>query len=760
MQAFDLYVSNQYQNQYNTKYAKQAEIKCFDDLLKAAAYDHVSAKLKNSHRGDEDFISDNCVIMDCDNTHSNDSDEWFSPDDVTEVFTDVQCFVVYSRNHMKPKEKDGVIQEPRPKFHLYFPLRNTETDKDKAKILRKRIICMFPYFDVKCLDLPHFMFGVKDSTGEEYDGTVQIDDFIAKLAAEQPDAFLHNLEDGYKKIDDEETKKKLLPLFDFLGKPKKESAGSEGQSNQKTDSKDSFEESIDFVTKKIEEWGINYKKRGSSIFVGDCFWKENHTSGDDKAKIIVHPSGSIGFKCHHEHCADKHWRDVRLFFEPDAYDSIKNFHVFNKDGTARDTIDAEIVDFILRKNNIFTMAGIPYIEENGTFDRDETGNKVKQLIKPCIYKRLQTAQRINRIYNLLLMDTSIAKELDEINLYPDFWVPFNNGMWDAKEETLRPHSPKYYCINKIPHDYVPGYEIPEDSIQKKMFETKIPDADDREMLLEYLGISMTKDTHLQKFLFYEGEGDTGKSTLIRNHDNAIGKKNRSSLSLQQLNERFYPTSLFGKLTNTCADIKSEAMKSVENIKKATGEDELMGEIKGGAIFFFTSYAKLIFSANSVPLSRDDYTNAYYRRLLILSVEYGEYIPELEQKLPTDIQSYFHLCMDALHRLYERNGKILISENCLNRVHDLYKTADNVFAFIEERCIRTDNSKGINRTELYKEYEEFCHDCGRESLPKHSFYTNLSEKGFGSRVRNGTRYIVGLDIADKDFEDCADTDSPF
>ena len=59
----------------------------------------------------------------------------------------------------------------------------------------------------------------------------------------------------------------------------------------------------------------------------------------------------------------------------------------------------------------------------------------------------------------------------------------------------------------------------------------------------------------------------------------MGADNCSGVSLQDLNERFFPSMLYGKLVNACVDISSEAMMQVDNIKKATGEDIMICEKK-------------------------------------------------------------------------------------------------------------------------------------------------------------------------------------
>lgn len=50
-----------------------------------------------------------------------------------------------------------------------------------------------------------------------------------------------------------------------------------------------------------------------------CPFDEGHKDGD--SKIFQYSNGAIAFKCHHDSCRGKHWQDVRLLYEPDAYDN-------------------------------------------------------------------------------------------------------------------------------------------------------------------------------------------------------------------------------------------------------------------------------------------------------------------------------------------------------------------------------------------------------------------------------------------------------
>jgi hypothetical protein len=49
-----------------------------------------------------------------------------------------------------------------------------------------------------------------------------------------------------------------------------------------------------------------------------CPWNPEHTRVGDAA-IVLHPSGTIGARCFHAHCAGNGWREFREVFEPGCY---------------------------------------------------------------------------------------------------------------------------------------------------------------------------------------------------------------------------------------------------------------------------------------------------------------------------------------------------------------------------------------------------------------------------------------------------------
>ena len=101
--------------------------------------------------------------------------------------------------------------------------------------------------------------------------------------------------------------------------PKEEPKQTANQTNKRF-----YHEQFDVVS-WFNEHGIKYreKKDGTSTVyeLEECPWCDSHS---DKKKwdsaVFVGPDGKLTFNCQHSHCKGKTWHDVRLFYEPDAYD--------------------------------------------------------------------------------------------------------------------------------------------------------------------------------------------------------------------------------------------------------------------------------------------------------------------------------------------------------------------------------------------------------------------------------------------------------
>lgn len=138
----------------NCLYPNRVDVTNAKELQEAVKFDHVCAEYTKNYRSISNFIRSNVVVMDCDNDHTENPDEWIQVEQLQELFGDVSYAVAFSRNHMK--EKDG--KAARPKFHVYFEIEETE-DAEHYAAIKAAIKKSYPFFDGNALDAARFLFG-------------------------------------------------------------------------------------------------------------------------------------------------------------------------------------------------------------------------------------------------------------------------------------------------------------------------------------------------------------------------------------------------------------------------------------------------------------------------------------------------------------------------------------------------------------------------------------------------------------------------
>lgn len=452
-------------------------------------------------------------------------------------------------------------------------------------------------------------------------------------------------------------------------------------------------------------------------------------------------------------------RDESLNVEPEFSDEEEGgksfawklkFHRMAQSGRPIDVVDTKIVRHVLENNTVIVIEGEAYIYQDGVFRYDRNGVQIKAKIRECMFDEVETIHRIDRVYKLLLSEESLQHNSDDLNRHPRSWINCRSGMLDLKTLELHEHRPEYFSLNQIPFSYSPDYSLPAESITIDFLDAILPDKEDREMFLEYAGYCLSTYTGFQKYLILSGKGGIGKSVLVKMINRAVGEENMISISLQALAGRFSTRFLYGKLLNSCADLSSAAMTDTGPLKMIVGEDQVPAEIKGGASFCFRPYAKLLFSANRIPTSRDEQSNAFYRRLMILHIDKRcREFPDLEERLEADAEVFFYLAIWSAHEAFRR-GKLTESARSRAEVLELYLRTDTVKAFLHYRTEK-DKASRIRTASAYDEYLRYCEETDRPYLSRNGFRANLLEKGFSVKTVHGVEYFDGLRIAGPDYE---------
>lgn len=440
---------------------------------------------------------------------------------------------------------------------------------------------------------------------------------------------------------------------------------------------------------------------------------------------------------------------------------LEPLHRHNAKGNLAGVYDNNICEYIKHTKKLFFYGGIPYLYHNGTYQQDENGKDLKQIIKNLIYSEYINVKTINRIYELLQIDTELQRKYEELNRHPYYSIPFQNGLYNALDGQIYPYdglAETMYILNQIPHKFDMIATPPHDKIDKWL-DFICPAEDDKEMLLQYAGLCMTHDTRQQRFLMIKGLGGTGKSVLINLINDAVGKQNTAYLSLEMLTRKdFLTKNIMGKCLNCCADLETKALEETAIIKKLIGEDEITADIKYSPTpVTFKNYAKFLFSTNEIPIIKSERTNGFYRRMLVLEMNNtpAEVNPSLLSDLETQIDGFIWLCVKALERMYKQKT-ITVSKNSKAITDQHQYFSDTVSAFIHEELI-DDKYATISTSELTKAYKAFCEREERQALGRNSFLKALQDKGY---QRKNERTFKGLAWRPKDFESADGQEQPF
>ena len=92
----------------NCVYPNPVTVTDADTMRQAATFDHVCAAYKQNYRSVDNFLKADCLPMDCDNDHSEDSDDWITPDDIMQAFPGVSFAIHFSRYNNR--EKNGLYR--------------------------------------------------------------------------------------------------------------------------------------------------------------------------------------------------------------------------------------------------------------------------------------------------------------------------------------------------------------------------------------------------------------------------------------------------------------------------------------------------------------------------------------------------------------------------------------------------------------------------------------------------------------------------
>ena len=363
--------------------------------------------------------------------------------------------------------------------------------------------------------------------------------------------------------------------------------------------------------------------------------------------------------------------------QPYFYDTVKTFHLWNKEDSFWESCDE--IDMLNR-----LKFNIPNADTINSRTRNEIITALKQVGRD---KKPEDA--------------------------PKTWVQFKNKIVDiVTGEEFEP-SPKYYTTNPIPWNISDSPETP--TIDKLIKEWVVDDVTQDETYVrtmkEIIAYTICSDQFLQRLFAFCGAGMNGKGTFIKLLTKFIGNKNYCASDIKVLStNNFESSALHKKLACIMGEVDASDLKNTNTIKKLSGEDDMRFEFKGKGSFTEESITTCLIATNSMPTTPDK-SMGFYRRWLIVDFPHQFSVKrDLIGQIPDEeFENLGRCCLDLLKEMQETN-KITNEGDLKEREERFEERSNPIMKFIENRCEEDFNGK----TEL----REFCNSFNSYLKSKH------------------------------------------
>lgn len=383
--------------------------------------------------------------------------------------------------------------------------------------------------------------------------------------------------------------------------------------------------------------------------------------------------------------------------------------------------------FLKNNNRICRINGQLHVYKNGVYvpgARDIEAAMLKYI------PAMKAAQRVEVLKYLEII-------CDEVQSADANLIAFKNGIYDIVNDTMIDFSPDIVITNKIPWDYDPAAYS--ELVDKTFNKIACFDPAIRALLEESIGYSFYRRNEMSKSFFLTGQGSNGKSTFIDILNNVVGEHNKSSLGLEELDERFSIATLANKLINTGDDISDEFWngRSTANFRKLVSGNEVKAEFKGQDAFFMKPYAKFFFSANALPRIRSKGFEAIKRRLVIIpfNAKFSKSDPDYDAyiiyKLRTEeaMKYVIRIGIEGLKRVL--TDGFTTSEKVEKEIEDYELENNPILLWVQEFTLE----KIVNQPtkNIHKAYRMFCVENGFSEMTLSTFSKELSRR-YGLNVK--------------------------
>lgn len=381
-------------------------------------------------------------------------------------------------------------------------------------------------------------------------------------------------------------------------------------------------------------------------------------------------------------------------------------------------------DLLIEEMPIVSLHGQLYVYRGGRYQQGENA------ILRAIVEKFPEAKRTQQTEVLNYL--SIQKHIDEAPV-DEYIINVLNGRLNLKTGELTPHTPDALDFQQINAAFdKTAYCEALDHMLVRIF---CRDGQLYKLFEELLGYCLLKNCRMQQIFIFFGDGNNGKSTLLRVITSFIGTGNYTTLSLQDLETTFRPAELENKLVNLGDDIPYTTIKDSSRLKSISSGENVLVERKNKDPFILRNYATLIYTTNKMPHVNDK-SYGFYRRLTLIpldarfSKDDPDYDPDISQKVVTEeARSYLlNMAVRGLRRLLKHG---FTKSSKVEKAKETYRQkSSTTLTWVAENAIEEADILEKSTGEVYFQFKSWCDNEGIEKVPKQLNFTEEIKKEFG------------------------------
>lgn len=746
---FNIYKSSVLGKEFNVYYKTPVEVSDTASLLNAVSQDYVCAEYRNGRRSEENFISSNCLPVDCDNDMSDDPSTWLYPEKLKELFPNVTFAVHFSRNYMKDKvytDKDGNVVKvvtARPRFHVFFEIATMTNAKDYAK-LKKKLSDLFPFFDSNALDASRFFFGTEAPEGFFVQGTKPLNDFIEEYE------FAH----AFDNIKEGERNKAMSVIAAKIIKK-------HGDTEK---AKDLFLEKSSLCIPPLDDEELNtiwnsarkfFKKISADPnyippekYNDPNSYKPNDFTDVGQATVLakyfkplLRYSPATHFICFKEN----YWEESDIAAQ-----------AFVHELTRRQLLEAER-EMAEARIEMATNGAQQLLDYNSTSKAlslmdEKQADAYDKYMAALAYRKFVLGRRESKYITACLKEVKPMVEIKPSELDRDpFLICTPNGTYDLRlgVDKVMPNEPSNY-ISKMtacgPSEK--GKEIWLECLNKIF--SKNPELIDYVQML--CGLAAIGKVQVEAMIIAYGDGGNGKSTfwnaVFRTLGLYSGKISADTLTTQcRRNTKPELAEAKGKRLLIASESQQGARLDESMVKQLCSTDEVQAEKKYKDPFHYTPCHTLVLYTNYLPrVSGID--DGIWNRLLVVpfnnklrggSDDIKNYADFLYENAGEYIMKWI---IEGAKKVIDLKYHIPEPQTVTDAISE-YREQNNWFNHFINDCCEVDKKAYVSSNELYSAYRKYCQENNEFVRSTTEFYGTLDKNGYHRGTEKRVRVIYGL-----------------